>query len=358
MEEGIGRSCYYVIANHSKRRISFDVEKNPATLASLVAASDVVLENWGNPRARNSNVASDSPREGLQPSLAVSSSGFGHEGPCGPWKAYAHTIHAFSGATNLIWDKAGERAEIEGAWADLKTGFSIATAVAAWALGNRRIGKTAVDLSMAEVAVKHIQEYLSIAADRVDQVSNEVLRWATGGSDDIPSGVYATDGGAAWIAVSVDGDGEWQRFCEVTQSDEILGRSDFQTLESRANRRDELESIVRRILYTENAEDLFLRLQSVGVKASPVWTGKDLCDNPQLEYRQFFRKISNLTVGTRRIVGLPWSFVGMERVSLYWGEDVKADMNPNSLIDWLAPPEYGRISADFIQTTIERTQST
>jgi crotonobetainyl-CoA:carnitine CoA-transferase CaiB-like acyl-CoA transferase len=346
MEEGIGRSCYYVIANLSKRRIAFDVEKNPATLASLVTASDVVLENWGAARARKSNVASDSPREGPRPTLAVSSSGFGHEGPYGPWKAYAHTIHAFSGATNLIWEKAGERAEIEGAWADLKTGINIATAVAAWALGNRPVGKTAIDLSMAEVAVKHIQEYLSIAVDRTALNTNDQTLWVGGGVDDVPNGVYATDAGAAWIAVAVDGDLEWERFCEVTQDHRILGRSEFQTVESRVSRRVELESIIGRVLYAANAEDLFLRLQSVGVRACPVWTGKELCDNPQLLYRRFFRRISNVTVGSRRIVGLPWSFVGEERVSLYWGEDVRADVESNVSIEWPTPSMNGKFSAD------------
>ena len=104
----------------------------------------------------------------------------------------------------------GDSAEIDIAWADLISGYALATIIAAWAVGPMGNRGTGVDFSMTDLVVSHFNEYLAAASlgyddDTADR-ANELAPFA-------PHGVYPTEDG--WIAICVKDDSEFVRLLKV-----------------------------------------------------------------------------------------------------------------------------------------------
>ena len=156
--------------------------------------------------------------------LAVSSSGFGQDGPHAKYRAYAYNLQASGALGHLTRNEAGESAEIDIAWADLISAYALATIIAAWAVGPRGNAGIGVDFSMTDLVVSHFNEYLAAASlgyddDTADR-ANELAPFA-------PHGVYPTEDG--WIAICVRDDGEFLRLIKVLDGhsfDPVFARAD------------------------------------------------------------------------------------------------------------------------------------
>ena len=92
------------------------------------------------------------------------------------------------------------------AWADLISGYGLATIVAAWAVGPAGRTGAAIDFAMAELITGRFNEFLAAASTdgATDaEVANDQYPYA-------PCGVYPTADGS-WLALAVDSDAEWER---------------------------------------------------------------------------------------------------------------------------------------------------
>ena len=173
--------------------------------------------------------------------LALSSSGFGHDGPRAAYRAYAYNLQASSGLCYLTRSQDGEPAEIDIAWADLISAYTLATIVAAWAVGPCGNCGTGVDFAMVDLVIAHFNEFLAAAS--LDPDSDVSVDRANELSPYAPHGVYRTADG--WIALSVDDDDAFDRLVKVL----VLDVSRDQRF---ANADDRLEH--RRVLDAQIAE--------------------------------------------------------------------------------------------------------
>ena len=137
-EAGMERSAYFALMNHSKASAAFDVDARRDRLDAMVSAADVVLENLGPKRASALGLAASIAPTEHPDLLAVSSSGFGQDGPQAEYRAYAYNLQASCALGYLTRNAAGDSAEIDIAWADLIAAYSLATIIAAWAVGPGR----------------------------------------------------------------------------------------------------------------------------------------------------------------------------------------------------------------------------
>lgn len=244
---GIERSAYFALMNHSKASAGFDVDADRDRLAALLDASDVVIENLGPKRSAALGLGASSAPATHPELLAISSSGFGQDGPHADYRAYAYNLQASGALGYLTRNLDGEAAEIDIAWADLISAYSLATIVAAWAVGPAGNAGAGIDFSMTDLVVAHFNEHLAAAsldpdaddADRANELApyavNEVRRSGDGG----------------WEAVSV----------EVEGGAELV---------------------------------------------EPVLDAVALVADEQLSSRGFFVEVAHPEWGSRRLVGLPW----------------------------------------------------
>jgi crotonobetainyl-CoA:carnitine CoA-transferase CaiB-like acyl-CoA transferase len=283
-QEGIERSAYFALMNHSKRSAAFDIDADRNALDAILDETDVVVENLGPKRARALGLAASAALVTHPDLLAASLSGFGQDGPHANYRAYAYNLQASCGLGYLTRNHDGESAEIDIAWADLIAAYSLATIIAAWAVGPAGNPGAGVDFAMADLVVAHFND--CIAAADLDASSDESVDRANDLSPFAPCGVFPTLDG--WIAVSVEDDEQLRGLASVLESD--IG-SDEQ---------------IANATCAQRAPELAAELRSAGVIAEAVVDATDLIASPQLASRGFFVPVEHPEWGRRRLVGLPW----------------------------------------------------
>ena len=309
-EAGPERSAYFALMNHSKASAAFDVDGDLDRLHSLVASSDVVIENLGPKRANALAMAASVAPAAHPDLLVVSSSGFGQDGPYARYRAYAYNLQASGALGYLTRNKVGESAEIDIAWADLISAYTLATVIAAWTVGPAGNAGSGVDFSMIDLVVGHFNEYLAAASlgrsdDTADR-ANELAPYA-------PHGVYPTTDG--WIAVSVRSDAEFDRLATLLAHRPLCDAA-FDSATHRHARRDVLDTHLAAATRPHSSACLAARLRSAGVVAESVVGPSELIADPQLIDRGFFSAVTHPDWGPRQLVGIPWRRCGSSPLSL------------------------------------------
>jgi crotonobetainyl-CoA:carnitine CoA-transferase CaiB-like acyl-CoA transferase len=287
-EPGGERSAYFALMNHSKSSAGFDVDGDRGRLDDLVAGVDVVIENLGRKRAHALRLGASTAPEDHVDLLAISSSGFGQDGPHADYRAYAYNLQASAALGYLTTNAEGDHAEIDIAWADLVSAYALATIVAAWAIGPAGNAGTGVDFAMADLTVSHFNEHLAAASlgcdDDADR-ANELAPYS-------PNGVYPTLDG--WIAISVWTDDQLALLAQVLDDDGLM------------ERRDDLDARVAAATTSHDATELATTLRGLGVAAEAVVDAADLVADEQLAARGFFVPVRHPVWGERHLVGIPW----------------------------------------------------
>ncbi len=303
---GLNRAAYFALMNHSKRSLTIDLEQDRTAVDDLLGNSDVVIENLGPSRATRLGLDAARLNREHPHMLALSSSGYGHTGPLSRYRTYAYNLHTSCGLVYLTRTPDGGAVTFDMAWADLITGYALATVAAAWAVSSDRDRGAAVDFSMAELVAGRFNEYLAahdagLGGDP-DDGSNRQAPYA-------PGGVYQV-GGDRWIAISVDGDAGWVALRAVLGEPPALGRAEFATGESRWLHHAALDDCLVDLLSDLDAGALTEGLQAAGVAASPVLSAPDLVNDQDLAARGFFGEVVHPEWGARRVLGLPWQAIG------------------------------------------------
>ncbi len=282
-EAGIERSAYFALMNHSKGSAAFDVDADRDHLDALLAGSDVVIENLGPKRGVALGMAATHAPLVHPDLLAITSTGFGSDGPHARYRAYAYNLQAACALGYLTRNAAGESAGIDIAWADLIAAYSLATIIAAWVVGPQGNAGVGLDFAMADLVVSHFND--AIAAASLDPDADATFDRANELSPYRPNGVYPTSDG--WIALSVDGDDQ------AAVLGAVVGAStDDAAIAAATSGRD--------------AAELAVALRAAGVVAEPVATAADLVVDPQIAGRGFLPEVAHPEWGPRRLVGIPW----------------------------------------------------
>jgi crotonobetainyl-CoA:carnitine CoA-transferase CaiB-like acyl-CoA transferase len=319
---GIDRSAYFSLANHSKRSLAMDMTTEGDRLGDALNQADVVIENFGRSRSRRLGFDADILSVSHPELLAVSVSGFGHTGPFRDYRAYAYGIHSSCGLIHLVQSEiGGHPVQVNLAWADLVCAVSVATAVAAWAVGKGSTRGASIDLSMVEIAAQRFNEFLaaeSFRSQNGDQGSTHpVVRCLYA-----PQASYLT-GDGRWIALSASSDSEWNSIVRILGSPTELRDSSFGSMELRVENKSELDSVLGGLISSCDGAELAAELQSNAVAAAIVSSPSDLVADEHLRSRGFFGEVDHSQWGKRRLIGLPWRPAGGPPIPL------------------VAPPELG-----------------
>jgi crotonobetainyl-CoA:carnitine CoA-transferase CaiB-like acyl-CoA transferase len=292
---GLERSAYFAAVNHSKRSVALDMESDPATLSAVLDEHDVLIENLGPRRAGRLRLDSASATEDHPGLFALSSSGYGHHGPWSAYRVYAYNLHAACGLCAETRTAEGEPAEIDLAWGDLITAYTIATVVAAWAIAEDSPDADslrAVDLSMAEVLSSRFNDRIATIAAGLD----------TSTTADVDFDAYCLAGDDRWVAISTHGEAERYELTAIVQADRA-DRNGKRLEDSRLT--DEL----LRWVISRPSDEIVDRLQTAGLAAAVAASIDDLIADEHLAARGFFPLVEHPVWGSNRLIGLPWRVV-------------------------------------------------
>ena len=270
---------------------------------SLVAISDVVLENYSARVMRNFGFDYDSLRK-LNPTIImVSMPGFGTYGPQGHFVSYGSDIEPNAGITHLMGYEGSGPLRHGEAYADPSAGVHAAQAILTALLYRRRTGKGQyIDLAQSESMIGLVGEHIlaySMNGKEPERKGNRCPESA-------PQGCYRCKGEDKWVAISVSNDEEWQAFCEVIGNPNWTLADRFSTREARRTNHDELDSNISQWTSDKDYKEVMHALQSRGVPAAAVFTNQDVAEDLHLKERGYIWDVPHPRAGARQFLGAPF----------------------------------------------------
>jgi benzylsuccinate CoA-transferase BbsF subunit len=120
----------------------------------------------------------------------------------------------------------------------------------------------------------------------------------------VPCGVFPCAGDDVWCAIEVEDDDRWQALAAALRHPAWMADPALAKLTGRSSRIDEIETKLAGETRGRRAEDLVAQLQAHGVAGSLVETSADVCADPQLHARGYWRQIDHAEMG-RITVNVP-----------------------------------------------------
>ncbi|MCP5030994.1 MAG: CoA transferase [Actinomycetia bacterium] len=337
--------------NSDKRSVSIDLasEKGREVVRRLIAASDVVIDNFA--AGTMSRLGFSAEELGtINPDLVVASiSGYGQTGPSTDYMAYGPAGGAASGLYSANGYENGPPLETGIAIGDPGSGLAAAWAVVAALTARRRTGVAArIDVAMVEAVASTLGElWMAYQANGVSPgpAANHDPVWA-------PHNCYPAAGVDRWVTIACPDEYSWARLCEVV--DPALGMdSRFGTIEARKANEEALDEAISDWTTGLDRWEACRVLQAVGVAAFPSLSPIDLWSgDPQLKVLGMLERPDHPAVGRRVVQGIPWRLTnganGLRRPAPLLGQHTS-----EVLIDLLGYPadQATLLAADTTDTT-------
>jgi crotonobetainyl-CoA:carnitine CoA-transferase CaiB-like acyl-CoA transferase len=287
--------------NRNKRGISLDL-KHPLgreAFLRLVAASDVVAENFRRGVMDRLGLGFETLREVKPDIVVVSLSSQGSTGPESGYGSFGSTLDALSGMMSItgygpaepIWSSQDVN------YPDQVVSLFGAGAILLGLRHRRRTGQGIyIDVSQRELVTSMIGETVLDYA-----VNRRVPRpRANRDSSMVPHGVYRCRGEDAWLAIAVENDAQWAALCAVMGRPELAADERYATLPARWQREAEIDALLNTWAGEQDKQPAMAALQAAGVPAGAVLDGRDLLEDPQLRSRKFYQSVVHPVGGAQR----------------------------------------------------------
>jgi crotonobetainyl-CoA:carnitine CoA-transferase CaiB-like acyl-CoA transferase len=301
-------SGYFLCTNRAKRSLTVDITKTEGQkiVRALAARSDIVLENFKVGTLARYCLAYADLKEVNPRLIYCSLTGFGQTGPRSRSVAYDFMIQAMGGLMSITGEEDGKPGggpqKVGVPIVDLMTGMYAAVSVLA-ALAHREVSGRGdyIDLAMLDVQ----------SAMLANQAMNYLLtgraprRYGNGHPNIMPQQIFECRDGRMVLAVG--NDGQYAKLCEVLGHPDLADER-YARNEGRVRHRDELLSLIARLIAERGRAELLDALERAGVPAGPINTVPELFEDPQAKHRGVLVEIEHPLSGTLHQVANPMRF--------------------------------------------------
>ncbi|MBI2887024.1 MAG: CoA transferase [Chloroflexi bacterium] len=293
--------------NRNKLGMALDVKdpRGMAHLRSLIALSDVVIENFSSRVMESWGLGYDQLRA-LNPAIIyVSLAGMGHWGRDRDIQTMGPIVQALSGLTWMSGFPDLPPAGWGYSYMDHLGGYAAATAIVSALYYREQTGQGQwVDISQTEVGNTllgaEVLEY-TVTGNTRTRNGNRLEHPAAA-----PHGAYRCAGDDRWIAISVFNDQEWQALCEAMGQPEWTRDPRFATPSGRVAHQDDLDRFLEGWTCSQEDYALMELLQGHGIAAGVVQNGVDrFLRDPQLKERGMFVTVEHPEMGTSPVEAVP-----------------------------------------------------
>lgn len=303
-------SLYFAQQNSGKRAISLDLNFTEAQelIRQLVAEADIVVENF-RPGTLDGFGLGFEDLEAINPTLImVSISGYGQTGPWRTRPAFAPTVQAESGFTEIIKRHYGDTLTTmeNDAYnhADVYTGLQgVIATLAALAHRDRTGEGQHVDVAMV-ASMLAVNDRVSFELADIDN-QGEPLALSAPESPifELPDGTSIT------IAASPVASFVFLRYCGMMRRNDLLLDPRFITPEFRRTNWTELHAEIRDwVLTFRTIEELEAQVSEAGLAVGTVRTVREIAESEWAEERGAIREVDDRSGGTARVPAPPWKF--------------------------------------------------
>lgn len=296
----------FLCSNNNKRGISVELSTDAgrALALELIAASDLVIENFSPRVMENFGLQWDSVHAANPRAIMVRMPAFGLDGPWRDRVGFAQTMEQATGMAWMTGHADGPPVIPRGVCDPIAGLHSAFAAIAALVIRDRDGAGMHVESTMVESA-------LNVAAEMVLEQSRngiEMRRAGNRGPGAVPQGVYRCQGDDEWVALAATTDAA--RAALAT----LLDKPELETEEAGwRERADEIDKLLTDWTGRRTVGDAVAALRAARVPAARVTEAAALLSDPQLLARGFWETVDHPVAGSFRCVGMPFAFVGKPR---------------------------------------------
>ena len=303
-------SLYFAQQNAGKRALSLDLNYPEAQdiIRKLVARADVVVENF-RPGTLDLFGLGFDDLVAVKPDLImVSITGYGQSGPWRNRPAFAATVQAESGFTEIIGRHYGDaftRTENDAYnHADVYTGLQGVIATLAALAHRERTGEGQhVDVAMA-ASMLSVNDRVSYELSDID-VEGEPLALSAPESPVIE----LPDGRKITIAASPVSTFVFRRYCAMMRRNDLLLDPRFINAQFRRKNWSELLDEIRAwVLTFRTIEELEAQVSEAGLAVGTIRTVSEIAESEWAAERGAIREVDDRSGGTARMPAPPWIF--------------------------------------------------
>jgi len=292
--------------NANKLSISLDLSTTEGVeLAKrLVHISDVVVDNFRAGIMDKLGLGYDVLKEIKRDIIMLSASSHGATGPEKGYIAYAVTMGALSGLSEVTGYTGGPPVIMRSS-ADLRPGTTAAFAILAALNYREETGEGQfIDFSAREALSCGIGEII------MDYTMNGRVRTHNGNRDDImaPHNCYRCDGEDKWVSIAISNDNEWAALCQAIGNPAWAEDERFSDQLSRWQHQEELDKLVEAWTNTHTHYEVMNILQTAGVAAAPSFSNEELFNDPHCRERECFATVQHPEEGELYVLTPPWKF--------------------------------------------------
>ncbi len=306
-EPGPNTSSIFNYMNRNKRSCTLNlrIPRGVELAKRLVSTGDVVQENFSPGVMERLGLGYDDLVAVKPDVILLSLSAFG---ATGPWSRYA-ALH--SGVTLLsglaaVTGYPNDRPRMVGSSLPDPIAAVYGLLAITQALRHRAVsGKGQhIDLAMSET----VQALLPDAIAECTVTGREPPRIGNGHRRKAPHGVYRVAGDDEWLALSVDGEAQWEALNAAIGESQMANDPRFSSEAERRANLDALEDVIRAWARERGGREAARTLQASGVPAAPIVNEPGLLGDPHLKERGFVVQDDHPEAGTHPMAGVPWRF--------------------------------------------------
>ncbi|TPE47106.1 CaiB/BaiF CoA transferase family protein [Amaricoccus solimangrovi] len=291
--EGMGVS--FLATNAGKKSVALDLktEAGIAALERLVAASDVLIENFRPGTMARLKFDYDRARA-IRPDLVwCSISGFGQSGPLAERQAYDQIIQGYCGLMSLTGDQ--ETAPMRSGFqvCDTLAAITAAFAICAALYNRQRTGEGEfIDVSMLDSSLASLTSWPASGLLNAGKVPKPMGNENAASS---PSGAFrAADG---LVNIVANDQKQYHGLCDALGAPELKSDPRFHDRPARVVNRRELRALLEEKLASRTAGDWVEILTRANVPAGPILDLAGAMAHPQIAAREMIKTFDASAIG-------------------------------------------------------------
>jgi crotonobetainyl-CoA:carnitine CoA-transferase CaiB-like acyl-CoA transferase len=325
----------FLCSNNNKRGISVELgtDTGRAIARELIAASDLVIENFSPRVMENFGLEWDAVTAANPRAILIRMPAFGLDGPWRDRVGFAQTMEQATGMAWMTGHADGPPVIPRGVCDPIAGLHAVFAAIAALVIRDRDGSGMQVESTMVESA-------LNVAAEMLVEYSSngiELRRNGNRGPGASPQGVYRCQGPDGWD--------EWVALAALdntarTSLAGLIGVPELGPGEAAwRERADDVDKLISDWTTRRSVSQAVDALRGRGVAAGPVTLPAALLRDPHLHARGFWETVDHPVAGTFLCTGMPFTFVGKTR-------------------RWIrrAPPLYGQHTNEVLMGVLGRTK--
>ena len=296
-------SAYYVCANRNKRSITVDFSqpRGAALVKRIAGRCDALVENFRVGGLAKFGLGYEQLREAFPALVYCSITGFGQTGPYAHRPGYDMMAQGMGGLISITGEPDRPPSKVPVAINDIMTGMYTAVALLSAVRHRDLTGEGQhVDLGLLDVQVSWLANVASnyLIGGRIPG------RLGTAHPNSVPYQVFPTLDG--FVIIAANNDRQFERFCTVAETPELLADPRFATNALRVRNRNLLVPKIEAVTRTRTTAAWMDALEAAQVPCAPVNTMDQVFADPQIEARDMAIEIPHPLAGENiRLVGSP-----------------------------------------------------